>query len=578
MNANETRLPKLCGTDVEVGNFVLGVERAMGSGAEASRALLREIEGYPQARTSHSYAPAWTGAYHRWNGRYGVRAREQDSVAVAAYVPDTAGSRHALAAAPYCNPGPAVSASDRQDFGRKFLGNGSCAYIDLDHLELASAETLSAYDQLACVHALLRVARAALTAANARLPRGQRLQVLVNNSDGSGSSYGSHVNVLLSRAAWNNIFDRKVHYLLYLAAFQTSSIIFTGQGKVGSENQAPPATYQISQRADFFETLTGPQTTCRRPIVNSRDEPLCGLGRGLAYAGPTDDKARLHVIFYDSTLCHVATLLKLGTLQIVLAMIEAGRIDARLILDDPLDAVVRWSHDPTLQARARLVDGTETTAAELQARFVAAARAFVDDGGCDGIVPRAGAIVSLWEDTVDRLVARDLDALAPRLDWVLKMSILDRAMAQRPGLTWSSPQIKHLDHVYSSLDLDEGLYWAYERAGLVERLVSEERVNWLVKHPPECTRAWTRGMLLRHAGAGGVEDANWDWVRICPTGGGGWRVPRTIHLADPLAWDQTRAGEVFDDGSDLGAIADRLDAMASQADGPTDWRSSYGCA
>jgi len=578
MNENETRLPKLCGTDVEVGNFVLGVERAMGSGAEASRALLREVEGFPQARTSHWYAPAWTGADHRGSERYGVRAREQDSVAVAAYVPDTAGSRHALATAPYYNPGPVISAYDRQDVGRKFLANGSCAYIDLDHLELASAETLSAYDQLACVHALLRVARAALTAANARLPRGQRLQVLVNNSDGSGSSYGSHVNVLLSRAAWNNIFDRKVHYLLYLAAFQTSSIIFTGQGKVGSENQAPSATYQISQRADFFETLTGPQTTCRRPIVNSRDEPLCGLRRGLAYAGPTDDKARLHVIFYDSTLCHVATLLKLGTLQIVLAMIEAGRIDARLILDDPLDAVVRWSHDPTLQARARLVDGAETTAAELQARFVATARAFVDDGGCDGIVPRAGDIVSLWEDTVDRLLAKDLDALAPRLDWVLKMSILDRAMAQRPGLTWSSPQIKHLDHVYSSLDLDEGLYWAYERAGLVERLVSEERVNWLVKHPPECTRAWTRGMLLRHAGAVGVEDANWDWVRICATGGGGWRVSRTIHLADPLAWDQTRAAEVFDDGSDLGAIADRLDAMASQADGPTDRRSSYGCA
>jgi proteasome accessory factor A len=578
MNASDTRLPKLCGTDVEVGNFILGIERATGSGAEASRALLREIEGYPQARTSHSYVPAWTGGDHRWNGRYGVRAREKDSTAIATYVPDTAGAGHALAIAPYYNPGPAASAYDRQDWGRKFLANGSCAYIDLDHLELASAETLSAYDQLACMHALLRVARGALSAANARLPRGQRLQVLVNNSDGSGSSYGSHVNVLLSRAAWNNIFDRKVHYLLYLAAFQISSIIFTGQGKVGSENHTPPVGYQISQRADFFETLAGPHTTCRRPIVNSRDEPLCGLGRSSAYAGPTDNKARLHVIFYDSTLCHVATLLKLGTLQIVLAMIEAGRIDARLILDDPLDAVVQWSHDPSLQARARLVDGTETTAAELQARFIEAARAFVEDGGCEGIVPRAGDIVSLWQDTVDRLLTRDFDALVPRLDWVLKMSILDRAIAQRPGLTWSSPQIKHLDHVYSSLDPDEGLYWAYERAGLVDRLVTDERVNWLVEHPPECSRAWTRGMLLRHAGAVGVEDANWDWVRIAATGRGGWRIPRTIHLANPLAWDQTQAGRVFDEHADLGEIADRLDAMASQADGATERRSSHGCA
>ena len=578
MNASDPRLPKLCGTDVEVGNFICGVERAAGSGAEASRALLREIEGYPQARTNHSCLSAWTGGHHGWSGRYGMRAREQDSTAVGTCVPDTADSGRVLAIAPFYNAGLPASAYDRQDWGRKFLANGSCAYIDLDHLELASAETLSAYDQLACVHALLRVARAALTAANARQPRGQRLQVLVNNSDGSGRSYGSHLNMLLSRVAWNTIFERKVHYLLYLAAFQTSSIVFTGQGKVGSENDAPPVRYQISQRADFFETLTGPQTTCRRPIVNSRDEALCGLGRGPYYSSPTDDKARLHVIFYDSTLCHVATLLKLGTLQIVLAMIEAGNVDASLILDDPLDAVVRWSHDPTLQARARLVDGTETTAAELQARFVEAARAFVEDGGCEGIVPRAGDIVVLWEDTVDRLLARDLDALVPRLDWVLKMSILDRAIAQRPGLGWSSPQVKHLDHVYSSLDLDEGLYWAYERAGLVERLVSEERVSWLVEHPPECTRAWTRGMLLRQAGAAGVEDANWDWVRIASTGRGGWRIPRTIHLADPLAWDQTRAAEVFDDHSDLGEIADRLDAMVSEAHGPTERRSSDGRA
>ena len=41
-------LPKILGADVEVGNFVLGVEPGpMGTGPLASKALLREIEGFP---------------------------------------------------------------------------------------------------------------------------------------------------------------------------------------------------------------------------------------------------------------------------------------------------------------------------------------------------------------------------------------------------------------------------------------------------------------------------------------------------------------------------------------------------
>ena len=39
------RVPKLCGADVELGNFVLGLEHSTGTGVEASRALLRKIEG-----------------------------------------------------------------------------------------------------------------------------------------------------------------------------------------------------------------------------------------------------------------------------------------------------------------------------------------------------------------------------------------------------------------------------------------------------------------------------------------------------------------------------------------------------
>src|SRR4026208_2376933 len=140
--------------------------------------------------------------------------------------------------------------------------------------------------------------------------------------------------------------------MLRLAAFRAAGIVFTGQGKVGSENGTPDVPFQLSARADFFGRLVGAQTTHNRPIVNSRDEPLCG----------TAEMARLHVIFFDNTLCHVASLLKVGVMQIVLAMIEAERIKPGLALEDPLDALLRWSHDPTLHARARLTSGRQITA------------------------------------------------------------------------------------------------------------------------------------------------------------------------------------------------------------------------
>ena len=173
--------------------------------------------------------------------------------------------------------------------------------------------------------------------ADRKLPPGQRIHVLVNNSDGLGHSYGAHLNFLIHRKTFENLFQRKMHFMLWLASYQVSSIVITGQGKVGSENNRDPVEFQLSQRADFFEMLTGLQTTHHRPLINERDEPLCGpLWRNGSADRPW---ARLHVIFYDANLSHVACYLKFGILQIILAMIAAGRVNPRLILEDPVHAV-----------------------------------------------------------------------------------------------------------------------------------------------------------------------------------------------------------------------------------------------
>src|SRR5439155_5153707 len=135
-----------------------------------------------------------------------------------------------------------------------------------------------------------------------------------NSSDGNGNSYGSHLNVLVTRRTFENLFERRLHYLVWLAGYQASSIVFAGQGKVGSENGAPQVPFQLSQRADFFERLVGLQTTYARPIVNSRDEALCGTWARRERRPSAPALARLHVIFYDSSLALVSCLLKVGAL------------------------------------------------------------------------------------------------------------------------------------------------------------------------------------------------------------------------------------------------------------------------
>lgn len=538
-------LPKLCGADFELGNLILGLDLPKGTGALASHLLLREFDGLPLSRKSQSvcYCAACTAR----------RRALEDGYTTAESLGDE------------CSMAKSGSAYNAQDWGRKFLNNGGCAYIDLDHLELCIPEVLSARDHVAASHAMLRRARAALQTANARLPEGKRIVALANNSDSQDHSYGSHLNFLLTRRAWSDLFERRLQHLLFLAAYQASSIVFTGQGKTGAENHRPAVHYQISQRADFFEVLMGPQTTWNRPLINSRDEALCGRWYGSQASHDSADKARLHVIFYDQTLCHTASLLKVGVMQIILAMIEAGHLRTSFALDDPVEAVWQWSHDPTLQRHVPLASGRKRTAVELQLDFWEEAQRFVAGGGCAGIVPDAQKILELWGDTLGKLRTRDYPALARRLDWVLKLQMLQRARQQRPDLDWSSPGLKHLDFMFASLDGD-GLYWTFEKNGLVDTLVTDEEIERFRTEPPENTRAWTRANLLRLAEPQQIERVDWDSITISLKSDDYWRRERTVNLTNPLGFTRTDCEQVFQYSATLEEVMERL---GSTDDTPT---------
>ena len=111
-------------------------------------------------------------------------------------------------------------------------------------------------------------------------------------------------------------------------------------GRAGGRQ--PGAGYQISQRADFFETEVGLETTLKRPIINTRDEPHA----------VADRYRRLHVIIGDANHLDVASLLKTGTTSLVLGMIEDGHLTEDWSVRRPVAALQTISHDPSLRPRS----------------------------------------------------------------------------------------------------------------------------------------------------------------------------------------------------------------------------------
>jgi hypothetical protein len=557
------RVPKVCGEDTELGNFITGVESGQTTGQAASRALLSRIPGLPK-QTSYGGGCDCPTCREQRRKQPGLQSDHFESFSI------TQGYGY--------NP---------QDVSRRYLPrNGSCALIDLDHCELCLPEVISALDHVAAWHAMLKIAQQALTDVNEALEarpanRGKRLQALVNNTDGHGHSYGSHLNFMITRRAWDNLFHRKMHYLMHLATFQIAMQVLTGQGKVGSENGAPDVNFQISQRADFFETLVGTQTTFRRPIVNARDETLSGdrsserrreerdeAANSQSETAPAGDRlARLHVIYFDNNLCHVPCFLKVGLMQIQAAMIEAEQIRCTHLLDDPVEAVVRFSHDPSLQTKALLTSGEERTAVDLLRFFLDDMTDFVERGGCEGFVPHAREIMELANDTVQKLAARDFDALLGRVEWLLKQQMLERTLAKHTHLNWQSPEIKHLDHLYSSLDPAEGLYWIYEQNKVVETLVTPGEIERFMHSPPDDTRAYARAMLLRKADAEQVRYVDWDRIHFRFDRPGSWQSRyRTLEMSDPLRFTRAQTEHIFQNPqADLEQMVEALGAVETES-------------
>ena len=443
-------------------------------------------------------------------------------------------------------PPPVVDA-DEVGAANMILTNGARLYVDHAHPEYSAPECTDPLDAVIWDKAGERVMEAAARHV-ASVPGAAKLQLYKNNVDGKGASYGAHENYLMSRQTpFSSI-------IAGLTPFLVSRQVVTGSGRVGIGPSGDEPGFQLSQRSDYIEVEVGLETTLKRGIINTRDEPHADADR----------YRRLHVIIGDANLAETSTYLKLGTTALVLDLIEVGPehgIDlSDLVLARPVHAVHAISRDPSLRAAVALADGRELTGLALQRIYLDRVAKLVDSRDPD---PRAADIVETWAQVLDQLERDPMDC-AELLDWPAKLRLLE-GFRQRENLSWSAPRLHLVDLQYSDVRLDKGLYNRLVARGSMKRLVSEQQVLDVTGD-----RAGLGGhrLLLSERFRRGVQHAQALRRRLQPghaTEGG--RPPDT---AAEVATQAERAAAVSDDGCFPTGAAPRCSGRVPRVVGPAE--------
>jgi Pup amidohydrolase len=415
------------------------------------------------------------------------------------------------------------------------LTNGARLYVDHAHPEYSAPECTNPLDAVIWDKAGERVmAEAAARAAS--MPGGQPIQLYKNNTDNKGASYGCHENYLMNRAT------PFADIVRHLTPFFVSRQVVCGAGRVGRGADGREDGFQISQRADFFEVEVGLETTLKRPIINTRDEP---------HADP-DKYRRLHVIIGDANMSEISTYLKLGSTALVLAMIEDRFLAAELAIESPVAELRAISHDPGLKHLVTLRDGRKMTAVQLQMEYLELARKYSEDRYGADIDDVTSDVLARWESVLTRL-ADDAMQLSRELDWVAKLEILE-GYRSRDGLAWGHPRLQLVDLQYADVRPDRGLYNRLVDRGRITRLVSEAAVGRAVDDPPEDTRAYFRGRCLRQY-PDAVAAASWDSVIFdIPGRESLQRVP----TLEPLRGTRAHVGRLLDACATAGELVAAL--------------------
>ncbi|MGB8230668.1 MAG: Pup--protein ligase [Pseudonocardiaceae bacterium] len=392
-----------------------------------------------------------------------------------------------------------------------FLRNGSRLYLDVgSHPEYATAECDDLAQLVTHDKAGERILEDLLVDAERRLADegiGGDIFLFKNNTDSAGNSYGCHENYLVGRAGE---FSRIADVLL---PFLVTRQLICGAGKVLQTPRG--AVYCLSQRAEHIWEGVSSATTRSRPIINTRDEPHADAER----------YRRLHVIVGDSNMSEVTTLLKVGSANLVLEMIEEGVAFRDFTLDNPIRAIREISHDLTGRRGVRLAGGREASALDIQREYYARAADHVAQRGSDALTDR---VMELWNRTLNAVEQQDLGLIDREIDWAIKHRLVERYRAKH-RMDLSNARIAQLDLAYHDIRRGRGLFDLLQRKALVDRVTDDGEIEAAKDTPPATTRAKLRGDFIAAAQAAG-RDFTVDWVHLKLND----QAQRTVLCKDPF--------------------------------------------
>jgi proteasome accessory factor A len=392
-----------------------------------------------------------------------------------------------------------------------FLRNGSRLYLDVgSHPEYATAECDNLVQLVTHDKAGERILEDLLVDAERRLADegiGGDIFLFKNNTDSAGNSYGCHENYNVPRAGE---FSRIADVLL---PFLVTRQVICGAGKVLQTPRG--AVYCLSQRAEHIWEGVSSATTRSRPIINTRDEPHADAER----------YRRLHVIVGDSNMAEPTTLLKVGSANLVLEMIEEGVQFRDFSLDNPIRAIREISHDLTGRRLVRLAGGREASALDIQREYFSRAVEHVAKRTPDPIVDR---VIELWGRTLDAVEAQDLAKIDREIDWAIKHRLVERYRAKH-SMELSSPRVAQLDLAYHDIRRGRGIFDLLQRKDQVARVTDDGEIEAAKDTPPQTTRAKLRGDFIAAAQQAG-RDFTVDWVHLKLND----QAQRTVLCKDPF--------------------------------------------
>jgi proteasome accessory factor A len=376
-----------------------------------------------------------------------------------------------------------------------FLRNGARLYLDVgSHPEYATPECDALPSLVAHDKAGERILEGLVLDAEKRLHDegiAGDIYLFKNNTDSAGNSYGCHENYLVGR---HGEFSRLADVLI---PFLVTRQLICGAGKVLQTPRG--AVYCVSQRAEHIWEGVSSATTRSRPIINTRDEPHADAER----------YRRLHVIVGDSNMSETTTMLKVGSADLVLRMVEQGVTFRDLTLENPIRAIREISHDLSGSRSVRLAAGRTASALEIQREYYGRAVDFIERTGGD---PMSKQVLELWGRTLDAVEAGDLSRIDREIDWATKYQLIERYRAKH-NLPLSSPRIAQLDLAYHDIQRNRGLYYLLQKRGAVDRVTTDLAIFEAKNVPPQTTRAKLRGDFIRRAQEK-RRDFTVDWVHL----------------------------------------------------------------